>query len=134
MLYIDSNVFIYPLIYDTEVEEAGRSRQFLKRIASGEVMAYTSTLSWDELVWVVRKVDGVESSVRAGRLFLNFPHLRFLTVTKNTLLRAQEIMEKYGVKPRDSIHAASAFENGITTLVSYDTDFDKVEGLRRLEP
>ncbi len=134
MLYVDSNAFIYPLIYDPEVGEARRSREFLERIASGKVMACTSSLSWNELVWVVRKVDNVKASARAGRLFLSFPRLKFLAVTKGTMLRAQEIMERYGLKPRDSIHAASALENDVTTIVSYDTDFDRVDGLRRVEP
>lgn len=43
-------------------------------------------------------------------------------------------MEKYKLKPRDAIHAATAIENKINTMVSYDRDFDNVIEIRRIEP
>jgi predicted nucleic acid-binding protein len=43
-------------------------------------------------------------------------------------------MERYGLRPRDAIHAATAIENKITTIVSYDRGFDSVGGLKRIEP
>ncbi len=134
MLYVDSNIFIYPAIYDQKIREAKKSKEFLTKIASGQLVAYTSTLSWDEVVWIVRKIDSVDASLKVGRLLLNFPHLRFLGINRNVVLRAQGLMEKYELKPRDSIHAASALENGITTIISYDKDFDRVKELKRTEP
>ncbi len=134
MLYVDSNVFIYPAIYDPGDERAKRSRDLLLKIASGEVEASTSLLTWDEVVWVVRKLAGVEASVRQGALLLNFPHLRFLSVTESTVLRARMIMEEYGLKPRGSLHAASALESGIRIVASYDEDFDRIRGIERVEP
>ena len=135
MLYVDSNVFIYPVIYDpSSVEEARRSRRFLVRIASGEVKACTSVLTWDEVSWVVRRVLGVEPSLKLSRLFLTFPNLKLLSVKELTILRAQELMERYKIKPRDAIHIATALENGVLTLVSYDRDFDVVGDIRRVEP
>jgi predicted nucleic acid-binding protein len=43
-------------------------------------------------------------------------------------------MERYGLKPRDAIHAATAMENRITVIVSYDKDFDRIRELKRVEP
>jgi predicted nucleic acid-binding protein len=43
-------------------------------------------------------------------------------------------MGKYRLRPRDSIHAATAIENKITTIISYDRGFDGVSGLKRIEP
>ena len=134
MLYIDSNIFIYPVIYSLKDERARRSKELLLKIASGEQAACTSLLTWDEVVWIVRKLAGVETSLKQGSLLLNFPHLRFLAINRSIVIRAQSIMENYGLKPRNSLHAASALENGITTMVSYDEDFDKVRGIKRVEP
>ena len=37
LLYIDSNIFTYPIVYDqTAIPEARKSRNFLLEIASGE--------------------------------------------------------------------------------------------------
>ncbi|MDW8034565.1 MAG: type II toxin-antitoxin system VapC family toxin [Nitrososphaerota archaeon] len=135
LLYVDSNIFLYPIIYKIEaVEEAKRSRDLLLRIALGDVEAYTSMITWDEIVWVVRRSFGLEPSIEQGKLFLTFPNLRFLAVKKSIVLRAQELLEKYGIKPRDAIHAATAIENRITNIVSYDKDFDVIREIKRMEP
>jgi len=43
-------------------------------------------------------------------------------------------MEKYELKPRDAFHAATALENKIRTIVSYDEGFDKLNMIKRVEP
>lgn len=133
--YIDSNIFIYPIVYDpSSIREALRAKNFLRKIALGEIEAYVSPVTWDEVVWVVRKVLGVSSSLNQGRKLLSFPNLKILPVKRTTVLKAQDLMEKYELKPRDALHAAIALENKITTIVSYDEDFDKLKEIKRIEP
>ena len=135
LLYVDSNIFLYPAIYKLEtVEEARESKEFLLKISEGSVEACTATITWDEVVWVVRKIFGLKPSIELGRMLLEFPNLKFLNVKRSVVLRAQSLMEKYKIKPRDAIHAATALENGIETIVSYDRDFDKLEEIKRLVP
>ena len=134
-LYVDSSIFLYPIIYKLEaVEEARESKNFLLKISEGLVEACTATITWDEIVWVVRKIFGLKPSIELGRKFLEFPNLKLLNVKRSIVLRAQGLMEKYEIKPRDAIHAATALENGIETIVSYDRDFDKLEEIKRLDP
>jgi len=134
-LYIDSNIFLYPIVYDAEaVEKARESRNLLLKISEGLIRACTATITWDEIVWVVRRIFGLKPSIEQGRKFLEFPNLELLSVKKSTILRAQELIERYRIKPRDAIHVAVALENNITTIISYDKDFDKVKEVKRLEP
>jgi predicted nucleic acid-binding protein len=56
-IYIDSNIFISPLIYE-DSPLASSSKRVLAMVEKGETTAYTSTLTWDEVVWVVRRVLG----------------------------------------------------------------------------
>lgn len=135
MLYIDSNVFLYPIVYDSEfIVEAKKAKDFLFKIAQGDFEACTATITWDEIAWVVRKLFGFESCAEESRKFLAFPNLKLLGVKKSTVFKAQELMEKYKMKPRDAIHAATALENKITEIVSYDKDFDEVKEIKRIEP
>lgn len=60
--YLDSNIFIYAALYSGEVAE--KSKEYLRRALDGEFKAYTSVLTWDEVVYVVRKLAGVEESRR----------------------------------------------------------------------
>lgn len=134
LLYVDSNVFIYPIIYDEEaVVEAKKSRDFLVKMALGKIEAYTSPLTWDEVTWVIRKLFGIQVSTDACRKFLGFPNLRVLGVRRSTVFKAQELVKRYGVKPRNAVHAAVALENKIKTIVSYDENF-AINDIRRIEP
>ena len=135
LLYIDSNVFLYPVLYDSEaIVEARKSKEFLLKIAQGGVEACTATVTWDEVVWVIRKIFAFDPSMEVGKKLLSFPNLRLLGVKNGTIYTAQELMEKYKIKPRDAIHAATALENKVTEIVSYDKDFDEINGINRTEP
>ncbi|MEM0266646.1 MAG: type II toxin-antitoxin system VapC family toxin [Archaeoglobaceae archaeon] len=96
--------------------------------------AYTSTIAWGEVVWVIRKIFNFELSLEQGRRFLEFPNLKFLSVKKSTILVTHKLLERYKLKPRDALHAAVAIENGLTEIVSYDSDFDVLKELKRMEP
>jgi len=57
-----------------------------------------------------------------------------LGVRKSTVFRAQELVERYRLNPRDALHAAVALENKIKTIVSYDEGFDAITEIKRIEP
>jgi predicted nucleic acid-binding protein len=106
----------------------------LLEIALGKIEAYASPVTWGEVAWVIRKILGAEASIDHGRKLLSFPNLKLLQVKRTTALKAQDLMEEYELKPRDALHAAIALENKITTIVSFDKDFDKLKAVKRIEP
>jgi len=133
MMYVDSNVFIYPVIYDDRVvKEAKAAKAILLRIAEGELEASTASVTWDELVWVVRRTLGAGVAAREGRKFLEFPNLNVLSVDEKAVAEAQRITEKYRLKPRDAIHIGCAVENKIDKIMSDDPDFDVVKEVSRI--
>lgn len=132
MAYIDSNIFVYPVIYSVEAQEkARRAKEVLLKIERGELSAYTSTLTWDEVVWVVSRVLGRDDGINQGRKLLGFPNLEFIDVDKRILSIAQMLLDKYKLRPRDSIHLASAISKRIKRIVSDDEDFDTVREIER---
>lgn len=132
MKYIDSNVFIYPVIYNENVNGVVKAKEYLLQIAKGKLKACTATLTWDELVWIIRKISNSESAISEGKKFLRFPHLQILDVDHIVLQKAQELIEEYQLKPRDAIHAATALVNDINQIISDDEDFDAIKELKRL--
>lgn len=127
--YIDSNIFLYAVLYDDE--RAQRCRKVLSRIVDGELEAVTSVLTWDEFTHVVEKVLDRPSAVVEGERFLHFPRLVFLPCTPDVLIRAQQLRATTTIGARDSIHAASALVAGAATLLSEDRDFDGITELKR---
>jgi predicted nucleic acid-binding protein len=132
MPYIDSNVFIYPVIHQTESQQkAKKAKETLLKIENGEISAYTSTLTWDEVVWVVSKLLSRDDGIKQGKKLLGFPNLEFIDVDEGILTLALNLLNKYTLNPRDSIHAASAVSRKIKAIISDDTDFDQVKEITR---
>lgn len=128
--YLDSNVFLYPLLY--EDDKAKIAEGVLSDFLNKKFIAYTSVLTWDEFVYGLRREKGKEISEAEGEKFLKLPSLLFLDAKLSILIKAQELMIKYSLKPRDAIHAATAIVNGITEIVSDDSDFDKIKEVKRI--
>lgn len=111
--------------------KASSSRQILLRIAENEIDVGRSVLTWNELVWVLWKFFGKNVALIQGRKFLEFPNLKFLDVNEIAINKPQDLIDKYGLKPRDAIDAAFALENDIAETLSDDPDFYRVKETRR---
>lgn len=133
LVYLDSNVFLYPLLYTVEVEsKVVKATEILSKVVRGEIAAITSALTWDEVVWVIWKLAGYEHALKAGVMLLEFPNLKMVKVARSTIGRAQAIAEKYRLKPRGSLHVASAIEAGEREIISDDEELDRVGEVRRI--
>lgn len=133
MPYLDSNVFIYPVIYEAESEpKAKKAKKILLSVESGELEAYTSTLTWDEVVWVVSKIMGRSEGINQGKKLLGFPNLKFIAADESVLSQAQRLIEKGKVNPRDAIHIASALEKKVKEIISDDSELDIIKGIKRV--
>ena len=132
MPYIDANVFIYPILYAEEQEPKVKyAKQILLSIEKGELSAYTSTLTWDEVVWITRKAMGRDEAISQGHKLLGFLNLQWILVDEHILSQAQALMNKYNLHPRDSIHVASAISRKINLIISDDLDIDQVKEIKR---
>lgn len=131
-VYIDSNIFIYPVVNPADDARAVACRKILLKIVNRELVAVTSFLTWDEFVYVLRKHLGREIAVSEGNKFLLFPYLTFLKVDERVISAAQSLLSSYDLQPRDAIHVASALLHDIHEVVSDDSDFDVVKDVKRI--
>ena len=129
MLYIDSNVFLYATLSRERV--GVRARTLLGEVQKRREDACSSTLTFDEIVWSVKRYRGRKDAIAAGEAFLGFTNLRLIPVDRELLAQALEIIKRYQLDPRDSIHAASAISANVDAIVSTDEHFDRIAGLRR---
>lgn len=129
MMYLDANVFIYPHTGEGDVSEA--SIQLLQKVASNEINAGTSVLTWDEVNHVLRKEIGKERANEQSKRLLSMPNLVLCNVTEEIIQKAQEVAEQWNLRPRDAIHAATSLIHECSEIASNDTDFDKVKELKR---
>lgn len=126
--FVDTNIVVFA---------AGQSEyrepclELLRSIAAGGSQGRTSTA-------VVEEAWHLELSGRAGplpglarRAYAVFTPL--LPVTDETVDLALSL-DGGTLGANDRIHLATCLEHGIETIVSADSDFDRVRGIRRVDP
>lgn len=125
MLYLDANVFIYPVLY--RGVKAARAKHILESVVRGGESAATASLTIDEVVWAFLNRLGRREAIRQGQRILAFPNLRVLDVRAQDVHGALGLMDRYAqLQPRDAVHAAVAINAGIFTIISDDADFEGV--------
>ena len=127
--YLDSSVFITA---NLKLDHNGKkAREIINAVKASFIEGYTSTLTFDEAVFTLRKIAGFEKSVITGDVFLSIPNLKFIEVHYGAITLAQDLIKRYRLKPRDAIHAACAINKDINIIVSDDSDFDVITELER---
>ena len=120
MVYLDANVFVFATLAKDSLGDA--SRHILENLQ--RIDAKTCCVTIDELAWVVlRKVDNA-TAVKACKAVLTLTDLDIASVEYGDMWKMAELMETFGLRPRDAIHLAIMRKLGEKTIVTEDTHFD----------
>jgi predicted nucleic acid-binding protein len=131
MNYIDSNVFIYPVLY--QGRKADNAKKILSEMVDGDSSCATSSLTLDEVMWVIMNETNREKAIQIGKDILTLPNLKILDVTTEHIMQSINLMEKYKkLKPRDAIHLAVCTTAGIFRFITDDADFDHISEINRI--
>jgi predicted nucleic acid-binding protein len=129
-------------------------RTLFARIEAGELQAYTSVLTFDELIYrmllaLIRDRYGGSplDRLRDNEMQLisefypqlaphlarlrTFPNVSLVEVTPPDLEVMDEGIRLYHLRPRDALHLAAMQKCGCFDLLSHDPAFDRVPTLRR---
>lgn len=125
---VDANIIVYAAIPS---EYRAACLEVLAAVAAGRADGKISTAVLEE-VWHL-ELSGRVGSIRglADRAYRAFTPL--LPVTDDIVARALRL-DARGLGSNDRIHVATAVANGIETILSADTDFDRVRAIRRVDP
>ncbi len=118
-------MFIHAALNPTE--RGQKAQRLLARVENEEIEASTSALTVDEVVWVVKRMRGMDQALEVGDALLNMRGLELIPVDENVLRDSIGLMRLHGFDPRDAIHAASALRRGADAIVSSDSHFDVLE-------
>ena len=130
MIYIDTNIFIYPHTGDDA--KSGACIKLLEKAMTEEIQAGTSIITWDEFQHAIKKkFHDNEKAIGLSKDFLDMPNITLFEANFKIIEKAQKLTEMYNLRPRDAIHAATAIINNCEEIISDDSDFDKVKELKR---
>ena len=109
------------------------SQAVVRAAIEGRLVLHASVEMVQELVFHRLRRDARASAVRQGRDAAALCTLH--DFDRAVLDRALALMADHdGVRGRDAVHAATALQHGLDTVISPDPAFDLVPGLSRLDP
>src|SRR3989338_4912407 len=124
-VYLDSNVFVFASTSEAAIGE--KCAKILDWLAKGRKKAVTSSLTFDELFFKIKKLKGAAAAILFSENFLALPHLALANVDSALIGEALNIIKRHKLAPRDAIHAATARLHNSEVIVSDDKDFAKVK-------
>lgn len=133
--FLDANVVLRYLLRDDETK-AQHCLQLLERAEKKEITLRTTDLVIAELVWVLESPATYDlPRERIRELLLPVVLLPGLKLPGKRLYR--EIFDIYvdlGIDFIDAYNAVHMEKRRLTRIYSYDSDFDRIAGLTRVEP
>mgnify|MGYP000907485266 CR=1 FL=1 len=133
MILVDANILMYAAGAEHPFKQP--SITFLGRAADGTVSAVIDAETLQEILHrylsIGRWGEGRQVYDLARQIF---PEV--LPITAEILDRTRELLDNAapGIMARDALHAAVCEVNGCHSICSYDSDFDRISIIRRIEP
>lgn len=133
MKFLDTNIILRYLTLDN-APKAKKCESLFQRVSLGKEALFTSTLVIAEVVWVLEKAYQLSKAEITGLIqkILNTPHIE--CDEKDVLMAAAGL---YSLKNIDFIDAYNVIvmeARKIEAVYSYDTHFDRIPSLKRVEP
>jgi predicted nucleic acid-binding protein len=87
----------------------------------------------DELIYVSRRKYGIPCDIAIEFIKLNvLPYVYVIGLGEEEYKQATKFLLDYNLKPSDALHLGAMVSNGINTIVSEDSEFDRVPIVKRL--
>lgn len=129
-VFIDSNIPMYVAGREHPNREA--AKRFLGQVQAGEVEACTSTEVLQEILYRYSSLGRLDLAAQVYDIFVQVCPV-VLPVTLPDTDRAKDLLvNSAGITARDAVHAAVMINNGVPRIATFDTGFDRVEGIRRV--
>jgi len=132
VILLDSNILMYAA--GAAHPHKADSLALLERVARGEVEAAVDAEVLQEILHRYRALGRWQDGRRVYDLTRQIVPV-VLPITAEVLDLARALLDRHSkLMARDALHAAVCENAGLETICSYDRDFDRIPGLRRLEP
>jgi predicted nucleic acid-binding protein len=131
--FLDTNILLRYLTRDDE-QKAQKALNLLLKVEQGEEKVITSSLVIFETIFTLQSFYKVPRQ-RIKELLLPIISLRSLQLSdKRVYEQAFDFYTTKNISFADAYNAAYMLSEQVPHTYSWDTDFDKIDGIVRLEP
>ena len=132
-VFLDANVPIYAGGREGALRDA--CGFVLRAVAEGRVEACTDAETLQEILHRYLALRRTREGFAVFDGFVRLMGGKVFPVEARDCRRARELAERYpGASARDLIHLAVCLSTGVHRVVSHDRDFDRFEGVERVDP
>jgi predicted nucleic acid-binding protein len=131
--FLDTNILLRFLTRDDE-RKAQCALELLMRVERGEEKVITSPLVIFETVYTLQSFYKVPRQTIKEQVLSVIPMRSLHLPDKNIFYQAFNFYVAKNISFADAYNAAYMLAEGISNIYSWDKDFDKIEGIARLEP
>jgi uncharacterized protein len=131
--FLDTNVLVR-LLTDDDLEKSARALALLQKVDRGEEDLVASPMVIFETVFTLQKTYGA-SRVAIRRGIETVISLRGVRIANKKLFRnALDLYTSTNISFADAFNTAFMRANQMSEIYSWDSDFDKLSGIIRVEP
>jgi len=123
---IDSNLVLRFILDDPGAEK-------IERLLRGKKRLMLTDVTVAEIVWVLDSFYKWERENIANAL-TGLVHLKTISSDKELILITLDLFKRHNVDYIDAYLAANIIRDGSGAIYSLDRDFDKIPGIKRVEP
>jgi len=109
------------------------SIRVLERARAGEIEAHTSTEVLQEILYRYSSLGRLDLAGTVYDLFVEVCPVILLVTLADTDLAKELVCGGARVSARDAFHAAVMINRGIETIATFDSGFDRISGIRRMD-
>jgi len=131
--FLDTNILLRHLLQD-DPDQSPRATAYLRRIEQGEVQVCISDIVVFETVFTLQRQYRRAKAEIAQHLLplLELPGI--LLPGKRRFRRVFNLYVSLNLPFADAYHAALMEQLKLSEIATFDTDFDRVPGVHRIEP
>ncbi len=132
MMLVDTNVLMYAS--GAEHPNKALATAFLRRVATGDVSA---TLDAEVLQEIIQRYSALRRWEEGRKVYslarTLFPDV--LAITGSVVDGARTLVDQMdGLTARDAIHASVVSVYNLEGICTFDCDFDRIPGCKRIQP
>ena len=131
MIFVDSNIPMY--VAGGEHPNKAPAERLLGRVRDGEVEACTSTEVLQEILYRYAALERRDLGIAVYDAFVEICPIVLPVALADTDLARNLVNDYADCGVRDAVHAAVMINHEVETVASFDTGFDEIPGVTRLE-
>ena len=130
-VFIDSNIPMY--VAGAAHQNRGAALHFLERVRSRAVEGCTSPDVLQEILYRYSAMGRRTLGAEVYDLFVQLCPVVFDVTLADTDGARQLLLDYPGLSTRDCVHAAVMQSHELAVIASFDTGFDRIAGIQRLD-